>query len=105
MGDSPAPNDWRLAMASATTSARRLKPLEIAEMFGVKTTKVLHWIKTGQLRAVNIHHEPNGEKPRYMIAQDDLRAFEAARSAVANTPPSPAPRRRTSATNGVRKYF
>ena len=92
-------------MPSATTAARRLKPLEIAEMFGVKTTKVLHWIKTGQLRAVNIHLDPNGRKPRYMIATDDLRAFEAARSAVVNTSPSLAPRRRKDATAGVRKYF
>lgn len=62
-----------------------------AELRGVGLDTVLHWIATGQLRAVNVAKNPNGLRPRWRIAADAIEAFEAARQV---SPKAPAPRRR-----------
>ena len=52
--------------------------------------KVLHWIKAGELGAINAATDRNG-RPRYLIDQSDIAIFEASRAVQ---PPTPRIRRR-----------
>lgn len=55
-----------------------LTPPEISKRFGVATEKVLYWIRSGKLRAVNLG---NGSiRPRWRIDPDDLARFLEKRS-------------------------
>jgi hypothetical protein len=68
----------------------------------VAADKVLHLIHTGQLRAINLAHDPNG-RPRFRIHQDEVERFEEARS-TKPPPPKRRRRRREAATVG-KEYF
>ena len=85
------PTDSRAAAPQRRTKT----PPQYAREKGVAVNKVLHWIKTGQLRAFNGASDPDG-KPRYLIDVADIEAFEAQRSV---TPP------RKSAQPSVRGGF
>jgi len=63
--------------------------------------KVLTWIKSGELRAVNIATNPRG-RPRYLIDLKDVEAFEARRS-VHKTPSTG--RRRKPPSGDVIEFF
>jgi len=69
-----------------------LTPPALARRYGVHPLKVLGWIRSGELRALNVAARPNG-RPRWRITQQDIAEFEAGRAA---TPPPPKrqPRRR-----------
>jgi hypothetical protein len=53
---------------------------DLSERFGVKTTTILHWIKTLQLRAINVGRELGLKKPRWRVNEQSLAEFEAART-------------------------
>jgi hypothetical protein len=72
----------------------------MAEAWGISTAKVLDWIRAGELRAVNAATNVGG-RPRYLIDQVDIKAFEARRAVV---PPS-APGRRRRAPDDVIEFF
>ena len=59
----------------------KLTPPAIAKSYGVSTDKVLRWIRTGELRAVNIATKRTG-RPRWAIDPADLADFERSRAAV-----------------------
>jgi len=66
----------------ATTAQRRnLTPPEIARRYGVATAKVIAWIRTGELAALNLAHR-GCVRPRYSITPDALEQFEASRRVV-----------------------
>jgi hypothetical protein len=65
-------------MATQDIACRMLRPGQIARRYGVSTDKVRGWIRDGQLRAVNVAADQNG-RPRYVIDERDLRAFELRR--------------------------
>ncbi|MCA9188598.1 MAG: helix-turn-helix domain-containing protein [Pirellulaceae bacterium] len=79
-----------------------LTPPEVARVFKVKPHKVLAWIQSGELRAINVATKIGG-RPRYRIAVEDLRAFAAGRAAG----PQPTVRRspRRARGNDFEKYF
>ena len=52
--------------------------------------EVLAWIKTGELRAINVGRKPGAKKPRWRITHEALEAFELTRTAT----PLPAKARR-----------
>lgn len=58
---------------------------QICERYGVGKHSVLQWIRTSELRAINVGHRPGAKKPRWRITEDALAAFEALRT------PTPAP--------------
>ena len=66
---------------SALLPATRQKftPPEIARAWGIDPIKVLQWIHSGQLRAMD-GATPGSMRPRYLVDRDDLAAFEAART-------------------------
>ena len=76
-------------------------PADIAKALGVNQTKVLGWIRRGELRAVNVAATP-GRRPRWRIAPEGLEAFLAARSAQ---PPVKVTRRRRRADPQVIQFF
>jgi len=79
---------------------KRFTPREISESYSVTVDVVLAWIKSGQLRAVDVSRAAGG-KPRWRIDPADLAAFEARRSSVPL--PKPARRRRRS-DRPVKRY-
>jgi hypothetical protein len=75
-------------------------PPEVADELRVDPAKVLGWIRSGQLRAVNVGD--GARRPRYRISGADLQVFLAARSA------GPAPRVsriRRRQPQGVTEFF
>ena len=67
-----------------------LTPSDIARSRGINVAKPLGWIKSGELKAVNVATNRDGKLPRWRISPADLEAFDAARAAV----PRPVPTRR-----------
>jgi hypothetical protein len=68
---------------------RKLTPPEIAARYGISPDKVLRWIKEGELAAINAATRPGG-RPRFLIDEAYLAAFEKRRAAI------PAPKLRRS---------
>ena len=54
---------------------------EVARILRVRRNKVLAWIKTSALKAVNITERVGG-RPKYRIRRDDLDAFLTLRNTV-----------------------
>lgn len=67
------------AKRAPTKKRARLTPPEIAETLAVARAKVLAWIRSGELRAINVATSIKG-RPRYVVFADDLAAFERSRS-------------------------
>jgi len=65
-----------------------LTPPQVAKMVGVKSDKVLYWIHSGQLQAVNLAQKEGG-RPQYAVTPADLDIFKTRRSTRA----APKPRR------------
>lgn len=84
----------------ATSRKTKISPPELAKQWGVDPAKVVTWIKSGELRAINIATDRNG-RPRYAIDVADVQVFEAGRSVQ---PPTPRVRRRR-ADPGVVQFF
>ena len=74
-------------------------PPVLAKRLGINTHKVLGWIATGQLRAINLG---DGSRPRWRILADDLDAFLARRAA---TPAAKQTRRRRKPDPAVIEFF
>ena len=49
---------------------------DVCERFVVTEHTVLAWIRSGELRAVNVGRAPEAKKPRWRITQAALDAFE-----------------------------
>jgi len=88
-------------MADSTTTARGLRPNQIARRFGIGIHKVLGWIQRGELRAVNVANDPRA-RPQWVILPEDLATFEQRRAAC---PKSATVRRRRKQDAGVIQFF
>jgi excisionase family DNA binding protein len=82
---------------STAAPTRWHSPPQIAEQLGVDPSKVLGWIKSGILEAINVS---NGRRQRYRISPEALEQFLSLRS----TRPAPKPIRRQRPTN-VKEFF
>jgi excisionase family DNA binding protein len=81
---------------------RFLSPPQLARRLGVGETKVLGWIKSGALRAVNLASNVLG-RPRYRVSPEALAEFLAGR--VAEPPEAPARQSRSCRPTGwVERY-
>jgi hypothetical protein len=67
-----------------------LTPPQLAARWGVHPDKVIHFINSGELKAINLAVNRKG-KPRYRIRLTEVARFEEARS---TQPPVPKVRRR-----------
>jgi hypothetical protein len=77
-----------------------LTPPIVARRYGVKPDKVLQWIRSGELPAVNVAASPIG-RPRWRITEADIIVFEDRRRARPTVTP---PRRRKQIAN-VKRFF
>ncbi len=67
---------------------------DIQRRYSVTVHTVLGWIRSGELRAVNVGRSLGAKKPRWRITQQALEAFEQLRTP---TPLPKAPRRKRQA--------
>ncbi len=80
-------------------------PPEIARARKIRVAKVIYWITTSQLRAVNMASKPGG-RPRWRVSAFDLQAFDEARSNRAVTPqPGDGIRKRKRSVGDVIEFF
>lgn len=70
---------------------RALTVREVCELLGVGERTVLGWIRSGELRAVNVGRRLGARKPRWRVTAEALQAFEILRTP---SPPPPRTRRR-----------
>ena len=75
-------------------------PPQLAAKWGIDCHKILQWIRSGELRAVNLATTVGG-RPRYRIDSTDAEVF-LARRAAGPTPKAPRRRRQP---EGVTQYF
>lgn len=83
------------------TGAAVLTPPQLAKRWRVKVTKVLGWIRSGELRAINLATKAT-RKPRWKIRAEDVEAFELLRASNEVQKPSRARRAKLPAT---KEYF
>ena len=81
------------SVTKPTTERCKVTPRQLAASWGISISKVLGWIRTGELHAINAATRQDGSSPRFLIDVDDIAAFEAARSVVTK-PVAKTPRRR-----------
>jgi len=81
-----------------------LTPPQVARERGLKPAKVLAWIASGELEAVN-HAGSTAGRPRWRINPKALEAFDRARSNRAPAPARAAPAPRRAEPKGVFQYF
>jgi hypothetical protein len=53
---------------------------QVAIRWDCSIEKVEYWIRTGQLRALNMSKDPNGMRAKWRIRIEDLLAFEESRA-------------------------
>ena len=63
------------------TRSRCLRPADVARDLGVNQSKIIAWLKSGELRGIDVSLH-RGRKPRWRIAQETLDAFLAATALV-----------------------
>ncbi len=68
---------------------------DLTERYGVGEYTVLGWIRSGELRAINVGRSLRAGKPRWRITQQALEAFEQLRTPT--TAPQKMPRRKQAA--------
>ena len=79
----------------------KMTPPELARQWGVGSDKILNFIKSGELRAIDASSRRGG-RPRYLIDVSDVAKFEAAREVC---PTTSRPSRRRKPTSGVVEFF
>lgn len=83
--------------------SKRFTPPQLARAWGIDPHKILSWVRSGELVAVNLATRPGG-RPRYRISEDAVTAFEARRSAQVQ-PTAMRQTRRKKADDGVIEFF
>lgn len=78
-------------------------PPQVARARSLRVSKVLHWIATGELMAVN-HAQNRLGRPRWRISASALEAFDRARSNRAVLP-IVAPQRSRYRDPAVQEFF
>lgn len=76
-------------------------PNDIAEELGVSPDKVLAWIASGQLKAIDVGSKPNARRRRYIISQQSKEEFLQSRIAK---PKEAALRPERAANSGTKQY-
>lgn len=89
----------RSALSVERVAGRWLTPPEIARQLGIDPSKVVAWIRRGELVAANLA-EHRGGRPRFRVSPDALQQFLVGRQ----TTPEPKPVRRRRASF-ERKYY
>lgn len=89
---------------SNSVDRTKLTPPTVAKQWGVSADTVVGWIRSGQLKAIDVSSRPGVGRPRFRIDQADLIAFENSR-AVHAPPLRPVRRRRTKEDSHIIRFF
>ena len=90
-------------LCAMTILQSKLTPPQLAKRWGVSADKIVGFIKSGELRAIDVSSNRGSVRPRYLIDQRDIEAFEASRAVVA---PTPKPKRRRRRRDpAIKEYF
>ncbi len=74
---------------------------DLCDRYGVGEDSVLAWIRSGELKAMNVARSAKSKRPSWRISPEALAAFEAAR-----TPEPPAPRAKRRAKHaGIVQFY
>lgn len=68
----------------AVIKRTKLTPPQVARQWGISPEKVVGWIRSGELRAIDAS-KLRGHRPRYLIDVADLAEFEKRREAKSRT--------------------
>ncbi len=71
---------------------------DICDRYGVGEHTVLGWIRSGDLRAINVGRSVKAKKPRWRITEEALAAFELRRTP---DPPQPKTRKKRRKSSSV----
>ena len=92
-------------MSVESPARRNLTPPRVAKRFGVATAKVIGWIRTGELKALNLANR-GCVRPRYSVTPEALEDFERARQVVPDGGESTTKRlRRLTKQKGIKDFF
>jgi predicted site-specific integrase-resolvase len=91
-------------MPAKATAARHFTPPEYAEKLGTSVNTVLAWIKSGELKALNLASRTS-RRPRYRISPEAAEQFELSRSVVPATAQSATARLRRQSLGAAKDYF
>ena len=83
------------------TARTKVTPPELAKRWGISPDKVLSWIRNGELPAIDASTRRGG-RPRYLIDEEDILAFEERRRVSVSSRRS---RPREPKGNGPTQYF
>ncbi len=75
---------------------------DLQRRYGVTVHTVLGWIRSGELKAVNVGRRSGAKKPRWRISPEALAAFEQLRTATPLRPRTP---RRKRQDAGVIEFY
>ncbi len=75
---------------TADTRREFLTPPEVAALLRIRESKILGWVRSGRLPAINVSE---GQRPRYRIARAALDAFLQQRAVAPAVPPARRQRR------------
>jgi hypothetical protein len=89
-------------MSTVTLEKRKLTPPQVSLIWGVSTEKILAFIRSGELKAMNAASPGRDQRPRYLIDIGDLADLERRRT-VGSAPKMP-PRRRWECGEGDEYY-
>ena len=85
----------------STIQKTKVTPPQLAAEWGISTTKILNFIKSGELKALNAASPGKNQRPRYLIDLADLADFERRRT----TGPAPKIPQRRSVADKVGDYY
>ena len=95
-----------MSSGDLATERTMLTPPEIARRWGVSPETVIGWVRSGQLRAVDVSSRPGIGRPRFRIDIADLSAFENRRQVIPRGKNGNNPsRRRRRKPAGVVEFF
>ena len=84
------------------TDRLKFTPPEIARKWGISVDKILTWIRSGELKAINAATRLGG-RPRYLISLEALDSFERSRTVAEQ--PSSKPRNSKRSNQDVIDFF
>jgi excisionase family DNA binding protein len=79
-------------MAKSSKETNTLTPAEIARRLRISADKVLGWIHSGELTAINVAQNPSG-RPRFRVDVADYVEFQNRRQVRPQGPVSKRPRK------------
>jgi len=85
-------------------ACRKLSVPQVARQLGVAENKIYAWIRSGELRAINLARSTHG-RPRYGIDLADIEAFETGRQVIPDGGPSTSRKLRKRTAGHVKDYF